>query len=106
MRHHPFAVLTARAALGLTLGLALFGALFGANPAHAQRVVTIPVNIESDPPGAAVFIDSSRSPVAGLPPPRPRAFERVGTPTAASFLTMSQNDVAWWYNSRETTRFA
>ncbi len=64
MRHHPFAVLTACAAFGLALGLVLFGA----SPAHAQRVVTIPVNIESVPPGATVYVDSPDSTPVGVTP--------------------------------------
>ncbi|MBX7193162.1 MAG: PEGA domain-containing protein [Sandaracinaceae bacterium] len=63
MRTHPFAVLTACAALGLALGLSLF-----TSDAHAQRVVTIPVNIESVPPGATVYVDSPDTTPVGVTP--------------------------------------
>jgi hypothetical protein len=64
MRHHSFAVFATWAAFGLALGLVLFGA----SPAHAQRVVTIPVNIESVPPGATVYVDSPDSTPVGVTP--------------------------------------
>jgi hypothetical protein len=67
MRHHPFAVLTACAG-SARLGLVLLGALFGPSPAQAQRVVTIPVNIESVPPGATVYVDSPDSTPVGVTP--------------------------------------
>lgn len=54
-------------ALAGSLGLALVMA-FAASTAHAQRVITIPVNIESVPPGATVYVDSPDSTPVGVTP--------------------------------------
>jgi hypothetical protein len=55
-------------AAGAALGLAVVLSTFAASAAHAQRVVTIPVNIESVPPGATVYVDSPDSTPVGVTP--------------------------------------
>lgn len=55
-------------AAGAAIGLAFVLSTLVAQPAHAQRVVTIPVNIESVPPGASVYVDSPDGTPIGVTP--------------------------------------
>ncbi len=55
-------------AAGAIVSLALVLSNFAASAAHAQRVVMIPVNIESVPPGATVYVDSPDSTPVGVTP--------------------------------------
>ncbi|MFN9809124.1 MAG: PEGA domain-containing protein [Deltaproteobacteria bacterium] len=65
MRQFSFVVLAACAALGLSLAGAT---LLGPSPARAQRGAAVPVNIESVPPGATVYVDSVDSTPIGVTP--------------------------------------